>query len=692
MNKQRIVIIGGGFAGAKCWIALRKLLSSDECEILLFNKENHMVFHPLLAEIASNVIEPRQVAAPLRQMMKNVQCRTEEVLKIDLDNNRICFEGEEGLQHYMSYDHLVIAHGTTVNLAAIPGMADHAYPMKTIGDAIALQSRVIEALERAEVCKDPERKKWHLSIAVIGGGFSGVEVAGELNDFVRRSTKFYENIGIDDVSVTLIHGHDQILPEVSPSLRQFAATKMQQSGVKLRLKVGAVKCTAHGVSLSDGTIIPAATVVCTIGTKPLAMIEELDVPKDRGRLKTMPDMSLATYKNVWAIGDCAAIVNADDGKYAPPTGQFAERQGAQVAHNIVARMKGKETKPFKHRSLGSLCSVGGHSAVAETFGMKISGLPAWIVWRGVYLMKLPTLMQKIKVGTQWIGEFFFPPQLAVLKADPSKRIVNALYSAGSFIFKSGDSASDFYVIKKGVVEILEPIDEKGEYGPIAVLGAGDFFGEKALVENRPRRHNARAKTDVEAMIIGKNIYTQISAALAPLRQAVEISIMKRTPVWDQMPLGKKALAAMDSNTLVEPIIAQPVRMDTKLRDLIGQMKHLRIDTGFVVDDDMQLIGLVTRTDLIRAIEVAAGMQEGSQAGMTIRDLSIRPALAVTAADSALTVLNTMREHGLKSLPVVASYQDRKLQGVIRIESIFDALAQTLESEPVYASASSEKTL
>ena len=168
--------------------------------------------------------------------------------------------------------------------------------------------------------------------------------------------------------------------------------------------------------------------------------------------------------------------------------------------------------------------------------------------------------------------------------------------------------------------------------------------------------------------------------------------MKRTPVWDQMPLGKKALAAMDSNTLVEPIIAQPVRMDTKLRDLIGQMKHLRIDTGFVVDDDMQLIGLVTRTDLIRAIEVAAGMQEGSQAGMTIRDLSIRPALAVTAADSALTVLNTMREHGLKSLPVVASYQDRKLQGVIRIESIFDALAQTLESEPVYASASSEKTL
>ena len=111
MNKQRIVIIGGGFAGAKCGIALRKLLSSDECEILLFNKENHMVFHPLLAEIASNVIEPRQVAAPLRQMMKNVQCRTEEVLKIDLDNNRICFEGEEGLQHYMSYDHLVIEIG-----------------------------------------------------------------------------------------------------------------------------------------------------------------------------------------------------------------------------------------------------------------------------------------------------------------------------------------------------------------------------------------------------------------------------------------------------------------------------------------------------------------------------------------------------------------------------------------------------
>jgi NADH dehydrogenase len=682
MSRQRVIIIGGGFAGAKCGKTLRKLLSTDECEILLFNKENHMVFHPLLAEIASNVIEPRQVAAPLRQMMKHVQCRTEEVIKIDLDNNQICYEGEEGLQHYMSYDHLVIAHGTTVNLAAIPGMADHAYPLKTVGDAIALQSRIIEVLERAEVCEDDQRKKWHLSIAVVGGGFSGVEVAGELNDFVRRSTKFYENIGIDDVSVTLIHGHNQILPEVSSSLRKFAAKKMKQSGVTLRLNVGAVKCTADGVSLSDGSFVKAATVVCTIGTKPLSMIDELNVPKDRGRLKTESDMSLPSHKNVWAIGDCAAIVNADDGQYSPPTGQFAERQGAQVAHNIAARIKSEPTKPFKHKSLGSLCSIGGHSAVAEMFGMQISGLLAWFVWRGVYLMKLPTLMQKIKVGTQWAGEFFFPPQLAVLKADPSKRIVNGLYSAGTFIFHSGDSASDFYVIKKGVVEILELLDENGEYRLISVMGAGDFFGEKALVENRPRKHNARAKTDVEVMIIGKNIYTQISTALAPLREAVEESIKKRTPVWDQMPLGKKALDALDINPLVEPLITEPLRMDTSLRDLIGQMKRLRIDSGFVVDDDSQLIGLVTRTDLIRAIEVAAAMTEGSHRRMTIRDLSVRPPLAITADDSALIVLNIMREHGLKSLPLVESHENRKLQGVIRIESIFDALAQRLEPEPI----------
>jgi NADH:ubiquinone reductase (H+-translocating) len=684
MNKKRVVIIGGGFAGAKCGKTLRKLLSPDECEIILFNKENHMVFHPLLAEIASNVIEPRQVAAPLRQMMKNVLCRTEEVVKLDLENHQICYEGEEGLLHCMSYDHLVISHGTTVNLAAIPGMTDHALPLKTVGDAIAIQSRVIEVLERAEVCDDLERKKRHLSIAVVGGGFSGVEVAGELNDFLRESTRFYQNTAIDDVCVTLVHGREQILPEVSPSLREFAADKMKKAGVKLVLNVGATMCTADGVALSDGNFVNAATVVCTIGTKPLPMIEELQIAKERGRLVTEPDMSLPAHKNVWAIGDCAAVMNALDGQYSPPTGQFAERQGSQVAHNIAARIKGQPTKPFSHKSLGSLCSIGGRNAVAEMMGMKISGFLAWFAWRGVYLLKLPTLSQQIKVGLQWACDIFFPPQLAVLKADQSKRIVSGLYPSGKFVFQAGDCASDFYVIKKGEIEILEPLEINGEYPVIAVMGPGDFFGERALIDNRPRKHHARAKTDVELLMIGKNIYTQISSSLAPLRDAVADSIKRRTPVWDKMPLGRQALETLQIQELTEPLITEPFRMETRLRDLIAQMRTLRIDSGFVVDDNNQLIGLVTRTDLIKAIEVAAEMKEGSRLGMKIKDLSIRPPLAICNEDSVMVALSTMREHGLKSLPVVDSHKNRCLKGVIRIESIFDALVQKLEPEPVVA--------
>lgn len=681
MDKQRIVIIGGGFAGAKCGKTLRKYLSPDECEIVLFNKENHMVFHPLLAEIASNVIEPSQVAAPLRQMIKNVWCRTEEVVKLDLDNHQLCYEGEEGLLHCMQYDHLVIAHGTGVNLAAIPGMADHAFPLKTVGDAIAIQSQVIECLERAEVCSDPERKRWHLSIAVVGGGFSGVEVAGELNDFIRESTKFYDHISEEDVSVTLVHGREQILPEVSPNLRDFAAKKMQEAGVKMRLNVGASICTADGVGLSDGSFVKAETVVCTIGTKPLAILEDLQVPKERGRLVTNADMSLPSHRNVWAIGDCAAVVNAYDGQLSPPTGQFAERQGSQVAMNVVARIKGQETKPFHHKSLGSLCSIGGRNAVAEMMGMKISGFPAWFAWRGVYLMKLPTLMQQIKVGMQWGCDLIFPASLAVLKADTSKRIKSGLYPAGTYVFKSGDPASDFYVIKKGEVEILEPVDVDGDHPVIAIMGSGDFFGERALIDNRPRRHHVRAKTDVQVLIIGKSIYSQISSWLAPLRDAVADSIKRRTAVWEKMPMGRTALEQLDIEPLIEPLIVPPFKMDARLRDLIASMKRFRIESVFVVDDDEQLVGLVTRTDLIRAIEVAAEMKEGTRLSMTISDLGTRAPLAITPSDSLLIALSTMREHSLKSLPVVESATNRRVKGVIRIESIFDALVQKLEPEP-----------
>src|SRR5574341_1517550 len=231
MASSRIVIIGGGFAGVKCAKTLRKKLPLDQYEIVIFNRENHMAFHPLLAEVAGASINPESVAAPLRQMLPHVSCRTEAVQRIDLDHNYVEYESHDGHRRQLAYDHVVIACGGAVNLGMVPGMADHAFPLKTIGDAMALRAHIMQQLEKAEVCDEAARKRWCLSFIVVGGGYSGVEAAGEINDLVRDSLRYFHNIRPEDIVVTLVHSRDQILPEIGTNLREFARVKMQQAGV-----------------------------------------------------------------------------------------------------------------------------------------------------------------------------------------------------------------------------------------------------------------------------------------------------------------------------------------------------------------------------------------------------------------------------------------------------------------------------
>src|SRR5262245_53197603 len=201
----RVVIIGGGFGGVKCAKALRKQLSPAACEIVLFNRENHMVFHPLLAEVAGASIAPDAVAAPLRQFLRDVQCRTETVTQIDLNGRRIDYEALDGRRGSIGYDHLVIACGRSVNLGSVPGMADHAFALKTVGDAMAIRAHVIQQLEIAACSERAADRRRALSFIVVGGGYSGVEVAGEINDLVRSSRRFYPGIDEDEITVTLVH-------------------------------------------------------------------------------------------------------------------------------------------------------------------------------------------------------------------------------------------------------------------------------------------------------------------------------------------------------------------------------------------------------------------------------------------------------------------------------------------------------
>jgi len=412
------VIVGGGFAGITLAEQLEHRLPAG-WKLTLVSQENFITYHPLLPEVVGASIMPGHVVAPLRQMIHCSSVCMAQVSEIDLDSKTLHYLGEGS--GTMKFDQLVLAVGVNANLHLVKGMANYALPLKTIGDAMFLRNRVIARLEQAELQPDVEARRWLTSFVVIGGGFSGVETAGELIDFLFASLRYYPRIQREDVRVTLLHSQDRLLPELSAKLGEFAGRRMMQRGIDIRLNARAVRIDDRSVTLADGDTILAGTVISTIGTMPNPILADLPLPKDRGRIMTDGDMSVPGHPGVWALGDCAAVPNALDGKTSPPTAQFADRQARVLARNIVANLGGQPTQPFSYKPMGQLSSIGHNKAVAEMFGLRISGFVAWLLWRGVYLLKIPTFARKTRLFLEWNWAMFFPPDIAHLAFRRTKR-------------------------------------------------------------------------------------------------------------------------------------------------------------------------------------------------------------------------------------------------------------------------------
>jgi NADH dehydrogenase len=674
MNHARVVIIGGGFAAVKCARTLRKRLPPSECEIIVYSRENHMVFHPLLADVAGASIHPDSAAATIRQMLPGVECSTEAVERIDLAAGEIEFQNDQGQIERTHYDHLVIACGAESNLGIIPGMSDHAFPFKTMRDAVALRSHIIDQLEKAEACSDIKRRKFHLSFVIIGAGFSGVELAGEINDLIRDSTRFYRNFTENDISMTLIHNQDQILPEVSPTLRDFALKKMQRAGIKVLLKTSAAAATPQGVGLQDGSLIPAATLVCTIGTTSSPIVQHLtNVKKERGRVVTDPDMRVAGVPNVWAVGDCAYITNAFDNKPSPTTGQFAEREGRQAADNIVRVLRGEPTLPFYFKPLGQLCSIGGRRAVAEMFGFRVSGILAWFMWRGVYLLKLPSWSRRIRVGTDWAWDLIFPRDLGAFAASQSQHVSRAYYRPGDFIYHRGDPANFFYAIEQGEVEILRGADAEQAETPFAVLGPGDFIGEAALRQNESYLSSIRARTFVRLVVMSRASFSEHVGTMAPLRDIVAESVKRRAEnMWLHFPDAKDALTREPLSTFLEPAPAETLKPDSTLEQAVALLTRSTNEFLFILDDQQCLWSVTNGTDLTLAAQMIAYKQAVTRdnvKNVKLREFVSAEPATVLSEESSLVAATTMLEHGLKWIPVIASKTDRHLKGFVRMDKM-----------------------
>jgi len=678
----RVVIVGGGFAAVQFAKTLRSKLRASVCEILLFSRENHMVFHPLLADVAGASINADAAATPLRQMLPGVGCRTERVQRIDLPSSEIEFDDGTGVLKRLHYDHVVIACGAESNLGIIPGMTEHAFAFKVMRDAIDLRQHIVRQLEQAEAATDPDRWRWHLSFIVVGAGFSGVEVAGEINELVRSSTRFYRNFKKEDVVVTLVHSQDHILPEVAPTLGEFARKKMEEAGISILLNTRAVAATHEGIELNNGKMVTGATLVCTIGTSISPLVLHLDVPKERGRIRTAPEMRIEGQTNAWAIGDCALVVNSFDGKPSAPTGQFAERQGRQAALNLVRVLKGEPTKPFRFKALGQLCSIGGYQAVAEMFGMRVSGFLAWFLWRGVYLFKLPTWSRRIKVALDWAWDLLFPRDLSFLNTDSAQQVFHAYYRPGDFIQRQGEPARFFSVIEEGEVEILKAAEPNTEPKMVAVLGKGDFFGEAALLGNRPHETTIRARSAVRLRQAGSALFSQIAGTFAPLREVLSQAVIRRSgDFWHRLPLTKLLLDREPLASLLDPLPAELLRKDASLADAIRALKESPSGELLILDEAQRLWGTLDRNDLDQVVARIAVLPTDQHRDTTRSKLSeflvVNP-VYVALDDSTLVAVATMLDHDISWLPVVQSKDNPLPVGYLRREKILDRMIERLE--------------
>ncbi len=528
-DKTRIAILGGGFGGVYTAKYLDQAMTRAErsqIEIALVNRENYIVFQPFLPEVISGTIETLHAISPIRRLAKRSHLHTRDVEAIDLENKTVRLSpGFRPKSLTLKYDQLVLGMGTRLNYSVVPGMQEHAIPFKYLGDALRLRDQTVRVLEEADIETDPEEKKKLLTFIVGGGGFSGVEVVAELNDFLKSAIRAYTDIRQDDLRVVLLQSADRILPELGEDLAEFAHRILYRRGVEIRLNTRLIGVTADGAVIQEKNsgerqTIPSRTVVATVPAAPHPLIADLPCQLERGRVVVDRFLDVPDWPGVWALGDCAAVPQPD-GITSPPTAQHALRQAKTCAHNILATIRSRPLKPFSFTGLGKLASLGQRSAVAEVLGVKVSGIFAWLLWRTIYLSKFPGLDRKIRVAMDWTLDLFLPRDITQIRIFHQGEVVTEHFEEGELVFDRGDFGNKIYFIIDGEIQI----DVDGQ--TIANLCDGDVFGEIALISNRARTATARAQSATNVVTVSREAFKKLVAHLPGVKTSMETLMQQR---------------------------------------------------------------------------------------------------------------------------------------------------------------------
>ena len=413
MKTTRIVIAGGGFAGLYAAMHFEKRLARrDDVEVTLISHENFILFTPMLHEVAAGDLYPGDIVNPLRRILRHVKVFEADVQSVDLEKRLVrCTAGMAEGELNFEFDHVLLTLGSETNFFNMDALRDWSVTMKSLSDAALLRNRMVALLEEASLQSDEGARRQLLTFVTAGGGFAGTETTGAVNDFVRETMRYYPQLREDLLRVVMIHPGNFILPELGEELGRYAERKLRERKVEVIKGPRVANYDGVVVTLSDGTSIPAATLIWTAGVKPSPVIASLPCQKEHGRLVVSEYLAVTGVPGLWAAGDCAAVPIWNTEKFHPPTAQHGLREGVVVAKNIEAMVLNRPLKSFRFEMLGQLASIGHHTGVAIVFGIKFSGFIAWWFWRSVYLMKLPRLAKKLRVMASWTLDIFFGQEI-----------------------------------------------------------------------------------------------------------------------------------------------------------------------------------------------------------------------------------------------------------------------------------------
>ncbi|NBD38473.1 MAG: FAD-dependent oxidoreductase [Verrucomicrobia bacterium] len=662
-------VLGGGFGGVYCGKELAAAVRRKKLgKVGLVAAENHMVFQPMLPEVAAGALSPRHVVNPLRQLCRGLQVFKGEVYRIDPQARELFLQAGNFTPHVrIRFRNLVLALGAHVDLSRVPGMTEHALLIQNAGDAMRIRATVISRFEEANLVSDPLLQRRLLSFVVVGGGYSGVETAGGLLDMVHSVRPFYENVLPASGTVHLIHSRDHLLPTLDRRLGEYTFRLLERKGMNIRLNKRVQSMTSRAVTLSDESVIESATVISTVGNAPHPLVmdfaKRLELPTEKGRLRTNPTGKLPGPEGFWACGDCAAFP-MPDGNTSPPTAQFAQRQGTLVGRNLLAENTGRPLKRFRFAGLGELAAIGHRKAVGEVFGIRVSGFPAWWLWRTVYLGKLPGLQRKLQVAAEWSFELFFQRDINLLNPRYSKILKEIFLDPGMVLFHPGDPAFSLYFVQNGSVEIRD-----GD-NIVKTVGAGDYFGERALLDDRTWHFEARAAETTRLVALGAPEFEAILRSSNALEQLFRRSAKSyiATETLDQL---KERIPPERLQSKVESIMnadLHPIPLNASLPEAMEILRRFRHGSYPVIDAAGKLHGILRRDDLYDQLKRAS-----DPASVTVADMPLSSLPTTTPDANVERVFDLLLRSGKNKACVIDPHANT-LAGLVTVADLLEATA------------------